>query len=678
MLKKIVLLVFIWSAAFGTQAQSFYRGWEFFYLDFNMKELYEKGYYEEAITYAENAVTDAKKTTGKKHLYYANSLNNLAFLYEWMGRYVEAVPLYKQVMKIAKDQLGEEHPEYATSINNLATLYRSMGRYAEAELLYSKTMGIYKAKLGEDHPIYATSLNNLAGLFHRMGRFPEAEPLYIQAIEIRRVQLGEDHPAYASSLNNLALLYQNMGHHDESEQLFTQAIGIFKAKLSDDHPDYATSLNNLALLYQNRKRYAEAEPLYTRAIEIRKAKLGEDHPDYATSLNNLAGMYHITFQYDKAGAVNQEIQRLSEEILKRGETDREQVPRNLFASGEELLKTANSRPFINIYTPDPLQRNERGVTRLTNANFTLKGFANAADGIQTLRVNGKNVPLLLPEGAWQSTVHLEEGENRVIIQAISFSGEETQYTLLLRYENEELARTAKPHRYLLAVGINDYDYEQWEKLKMPVKDSYDLVTILVEKYGITDVDTLFNQSASFANVRDRLKHLIGATRPQDEVIVFFAGHGEYDEDFDEDGKWILANGRFGNANLAAVIEKMEAKHVVVLADACFSGSFYLKRGEGQEAAEVRNQRRSRWVVASGGMETVDDQMPGKQNSPFAWHLIDFLKKAEGDVPLSTLRDHLETQVPKYADQHPISGPIRSDDGGEFIFRQKAKKLESTP
>ena len=261
------------------------------------------------------------------------------------------------------------------------------------------------------------------------------------------------------------------------------------------------------------------------------------------------------------------------------------------------------------------------------------------------------------------------GENEILIKAMANSGDETLDTLLLHYENKQVSRSEAPRRFLLTIGINEYNFESWPNLNMPVKDARDLIGALVNKYYITDIDTLFNQSASFANVKDRLKHLIGATRPQDEVIIFFAGHGEYDENFDEDGKWILANGRLGNASLAAVIEKMEAKHVLVLADACFSGSFYLKRGEGHEAAEARNQRRSRWVVASGSLENVLDQMPGKQNSPFAWHLIDFLQRATGDVTLSALRDYLETEVPKYTDQQPIAGPLKGDKGGELILRQ---------
>ena len=95
-----------------------------------------------------------------------------------MGRHAEAEPLYERAMEIRRTALGERHPDYANSLNNLAALYDAMGRHAEAEPLYQQAMEIYRTALGERHPAYADSLNNLAGLYRAMGRHADAEPLY--------------------------------------------------------------------------------------------------------------------------------------------------------------------------------------------------------------------------------------------------------------------------------------------------------------------------------------------------------------------------------------------------------------------------------------------------------------------------------------------------------------------
>ncbi|NHE58975.1 tetratricopeptide repeat protein [Cyclobacterium plantarum] len=670
MLKKLLILIFTWGAVCSSQAQSPENDWQS--LNQKVKELYGKGRYEEASVYAEKAVLVAKKEFGEDNPKYAGTLNNLALMYKSMGRYADAEPLYLQAKEIRKEQLGEEHPYYANSLFNIGELFILTGRLSAAEGHINEAIKINKRTLEETHPTLGKDYTSLADLYIKLNRLEEAQALLEKAREVVETALGNQHPLYFNVLFQQAILFRELKQFEKGIVLFEKVLEGRATIFGKNHPGYALALGELGKLYVATNQHQKAEQAYLQANETLRAIVGVQHPQYLQNLGELAGMYQKTFQYNKATISYQEIQQISEGLLKRGATDREQVPRNLQASGEEALKTANTRPFIHIYSPDPLQRNERGVNRLNAANFTIKGFATAAYGIKQLQVNGQEVPVF-PDGVWQYPVQLAEGENQVLIKAVAHSGDEALDTLVLNYENEQVNRSEAPRRFLLTIGINDYNFESWQQLHMPVKDARDLLSALVNKYDITDVDTLFNQSASFANVRDRLKHLIGTTRPQDEVIIFFAGHGEYDEGFDEDGKWILANGRLGNASLAAVIEKMEAKHVLVLADACFSSSFYLKRGEGQEAAEARNQKRSRWVLASGSMETVLDQMPGKQNSPFAWHLIDFLQKAEGDVPVSALRDHLETQVPKYTDQQPVSGPIRSDNGGEFIFRKKVEK-----
>ena len=92
----------------------------------------------------------------------------------------------------------------ATSLNNLALLYQAMGRYAEAEPLYRRSLAIWEKQLGRDHPAVATIVNNLASLYWAMGRYAEAEPLLRRSLEVREKQLGRDHPDVAQSLNNLA------------------------------------------------------------------------------------------------------------------------------------------------------------------------------------------------------------------------------------------------------------------------------------------------------------------------------------------------------------------------------------------------------------------------------------------------------------------------------------------
>jgi Flp pilus assembly protein TadD len=260
----------------------------------------QQGQFVRAAQLGQRILTTRKKLLGENHPDYAESLNNLALLYDLMGDSAKAEPLYLQSREILKKVLGENHPLYATSLNNLAALYDSMGDSAKAEPIYVQSREIYKKVLGENHPLYATSLNNLALLYDSMGDSAKSEPLYLKAREIDKKLLGENHPDYARDLNNLALLYDSMGDSAKAEPIYVQSREIYKKVLGENHPLYATSLNNLALLYDSMGDSAKSEPLYLQAREIRKKVLGENHPSYATSLNNLAGLYQSMGNYAKA------------------------------------------------------------------------------------------------------------------------------------------------------------------------------------------------------------------------------------------------------------------------------------------------------------------------------------------------------------------------------------------
>ncbi|NEO97585.1 MAG: tetratricopeptide repeat protein [Symploca sp. SIO2E9] len=218
---------------------------------------------------------------------FASSLNNLANLYQSLGRYEQAEPLYLQALDLRKRLLGEQHPDVASSLNNLAALYQFLGRYEQAEALYLQALDLSKRLLGEQHPDVATSLNNLANLYKSLGRYEQAEPLYLQALDLSKRLLGEEHPSVATSLNNLANLYQSLGRYEQAEALYLQALDLSKRLLGEEHPSVATSLHNLAYLYESLGRYEQAEPLYLQALHIFENGLGKEHPHTVICRKNL-------------------------------------------------------------------------------------------------------------------------------------------------------------------------------------------------------------------------------------------------------------------------------------------------------------------------------------------------------------------------------------------------------
>jgi CHAT domain-containing protein/tetratricopeptide (TPR) repeat protein len=265
-----------------------------------VEQLYGEGKFQEAIPLAGRSLAVREKARGPRHPDVAESLNNLAMLYEAQGAYEKVEPLLIRALDINEKVLGVMHPDVAINLNNLAALYLRQSVYAKAEPLYIRALDIHERALGAMHPDVALTLNNLATLYQAQGAYAKAEPLSLRALDIHERALGAMHPDVATSLNNLATLYQAQGAYAKAEALFVRALDIHEKALGAIHPDVAISLNNLAMLYSAQDAYAKAEPLFVRALDIREKVLGAMHPDVAINLNNLAMLYRAQGAYAKA------------------------------------------------------------------------------------------------------------------------------------------------------------------------------------------------------------------------------------------------------------------------------------------------------------------------------------------------------------------------------------------
>jgi tetratricopeptide (TPR) repeat protein len=142
------------------------------------------------------------------------------------SRYADAEPLYRRSLAIQEKALGPNHPDVANSLNNLALLYQTKARYADAESLLNRSLAIGENVFGPDNPGVATSQSNLANLYVFQARYADAETLYKRALAIREKVLGPSHPEVAYALNNLANLYQTQSRLADAEPLLLRSLAI--------------------------------------------------------------------------------------------------------------------------------------------------------------------------------------------------------------------------------------------------------------------------------------------------------------------------------------------------------------------------------------------------------------------------------------------------------------------
>ena len=75
---------------------------------------------------------------------------------------------------VVEGVLGPDHPDTLGLRNNLALVYESVGRFGEAIELLEQVLDERKRLLGADHPDTLTTRSNLASVYYSVGRFGEA------------------------------------------------------------------------------------------------------------------------------------------------------------------------------------------------------------------------------------------------------------------------------------------------------------------------------------------------------------------------------------------------------------------------------------------------------------------------------------------------------------------------
>jgi hypothetical protein len=175
-------------------------------------------------------------------------------------------------------------------------------------------------------------------------------------------------------------------------------------------------------------------------------------------------------------------------------------------------------------------------------------------------------------------------------------------------------------------------------------------------------------------------------KPHDNLLIYYAGHGVIDE-VTRQGYWLPVDAEdrnpsnwISNSDLSDMLRGMSARHVMVVADSCYSGSLVraatMRIPTGQEkVAWVKRMlgKRARTALVSGGLEPVLDG-GGGEHSVFAKAFLTALKENNDVMDGQALFDAIKRPVVLNADQTPQYTDIRraGHDGGEFLFVKTAR------
>jgi WD40 repeat protein len=335
--------------------------------------------------------------------------------------------------------------------------------------------------------------------------------------------------------------------------------------------------------------------------------------------------------------------------------------------------------MIEIFSPAPAQ----GKVVHDKDNIMIVGRVSDPQGINAFLIN-RNPVRLADGGIFQYNLSLTKGENQVDIVAINNKGIMNQQRLVVDCiadnavaAGEEIPEIGKARYYALLIGVNEYQSDDVLDLDNPIKDAQSLYDVLLTRYSFEKENINFLKNPTQKDIFFALEDLEKKLTQNDNLLIFYAGHGYWDEK-GKVGYWLPSDATkkskvnwFSNSDLRDFIGGIQTKHTILIADACFSGAIFKSRAPFTEAPQGINKLYevpSRKAMTSGNLQEVPDE------SIFIKQLVKKLAENKeqylpSEILFSSMQGYLmnnSTNVPRYGTIQNVG----DEGGGDFIFVHK--------
>jgi len=331
-------------------------------------------------------------------------------------------------------------------------------------------------------------------------------------------------------------------------------------------------------------------------------------------------------------------------------------------------------PTISIISP---VIKEGEAFNVKESEITIMGQVFDVSGIKTLFINAE--PKALSENnLFASEMVLKEGENKISVIAMDNWGNYSEAKYIINYSPEVIFRTlnGKGAYYALLIGVDEYSDPAVQNLDNPIRDASALYEILISKYTFLQENMKLLKNARMEDIILALDELSNKITPDDNLLIFYAGHGWWDERANI-GYWLPSDAQqvskaawFRNSTLCDYLKEINSKHTLLIADACFGGSIFKTRTAFLDASKAINmlyELPSRKAMTSGTLTKVPDR------SSFVKYLLERLSEnTEKYLTSEQLFTSFRMAVINNSDVIPQYGEIYDvgDQGGDFIFIRK--------
>ena len=343
-------------------------------------------------------------------------------------------------------------------------------------------------------------------------------------------------------------------------------------------------------------------------------------------------------------------------------------------------------PDIQILYPvASVMRGVQAKIRLTEAFTHVSGIVTDPSGIAKVRVNDTEARVMGND--FNATILLTYGDNLIRVTATDTLGNQSDKQITVIRESY----VRKGQDYALLFAVDDYDH--WPDLMSPHFDAQAILLDLQNVYGF-QVELIRNPTRE-GILETLLRYAARQYTDEDQLLIFFAGHGHFNPGFKEgylvaqDTKQPIGDITMGSylshSEFRNIINRMSCKHIFLVLDTCYSGTFdqqIAMRGEAEDASrplshadvEEKLKYTTRWYLTSGGKEQVPDG--GSGHSPFAHEFLEALRSKGGIDNILTI-DEVLSYLEKLDNPKPrASGFGSNEPGSDFLFiKNKTVNLE---
>jgi hypothetical protein len=222
-----------------------------------------------------------------------------------------------------------------------------------------------------------------------------------------------------------------------------------------------------------------------------------------------------------------------------------------FISEKSIAVTRGNDVMIRLVSPKI--QPEKGTVVASTREFTINGFAFTGENnpVKSVKLNGQEIDYNVMLKFFEKDILLAGGKNKLTIEATDDKGFTTARILEVDYPKKDSSVVnSPPENYFLGIAIDNY--KTWPRLSNARNDVINFSKLLEQKFGYDTQHTtlLLDSAASRKNIIRQIRSFLVRVKPNDNVIIYFSGHGNKDQLTDGDYYFIPCEGEADDVSSA--------------------------------------------------------------------------------------------------------------------------------